>query len=83
MMLTLSVFYNIPKCDLKIFFLLRPDGCFGRSNGLTDPERMRLQPANSSGGAGGGGPKYTQHLEDPENEHRRVVRARSRPDEDD
>lgn len=90
MMVTLSVFYNIPRCDFKLFFLLRPDQCMnggatisgsansvavGRSSNA-DPERIRLQTAGTRSG-----PKYTQHLDDPEDENRRrvVLRARSRP----
>ena len=77
MMVTLSVFYNIPRCDFKLFFLLRPDQCMnggatisgsansvavGRSSNA-DPERIRLQTAGTRSG-----PKYTQHLDDPEDE---------------
>ena len=76
-MVTLSVFYNIPRCDFKLFFLLRPDQCMnggatisgsansvavGRSSNA-DPERIRLQTAGTRSG-----PKYTQHLDDPEDE---------------
>ena len=81
MMVTLSVFYNIPRCDFKLFFLLRPDQCCGGMNGgaaipaasmnsvamgrasNADPERIRLQTAGARSG-----PKYTQHLDDPEDE---------------
>lgn len=66
-MTILTVFYNIPRCDFKLFFLLRPVDCLGRLNGggggsgnnpaNGDPERIRLQSA-------GAGPKYTQHLDD-------------------
>lgn len=79
MMVTLSVFYNIPRCDFKLFFLLRSDQCCGGMNGgaaiagsmnsvagmgrasNADPERIRLQTAGARSG-----PKYTQHLDDPE-----------------
>lgn len=97
MMVTLSVFYNIPRCDFKLFFLLRPDQCCGGMNGgaaipgstisysasaatgnasNANPERIRLHTAGARSG-----PKYTQHLDDPEDENRRrvVLRARSRP----
>ena len=82
MMVTLSVFYNIPRCDFKLFFLLRSDQCCGGMNGgaaisgsmnsvamgrasssNADPERIRLQTAGARSG-----PKYTQHLDDPEDE---------------
>ena len=77
MMVTLSVFYNIPRCDFKLFFLLRPDQCMnggaaiaGSMNSVAmgrasnaDPERIRLQTAGANSG-----PKYTQHLDDPEDE---------------
>ena len=88
MMVTLSVFYNIPSCDFKLFFLLRSSplgGCLsppgvgnqgslhsargnsssaaaGSTSGqYQDPEKIRLQ---SKGGSKG--PKYTQHLDEPE-----------------
>ncbi len=71
MMLLLSVFYNIPRCDFNIFFRLRPNGgCCGLNGsgdggGTTtgaggDPERIRLQPSTSRAGEG---PKYTQQLD--------------------
>ncbi|TRY78120.1 hypothetical protein TCAL_09780 [Tigriopus californicus] len=86
MMLLLTIFYNIPQCNFKLFFLLRPGGCCSSNNGRgpgqnggerVDPERIRLQSSSS-------GPKYTQHLEDPEGNSRRtrVIRAKSRPCED-
>eukprot|EP00095_Tigriopus_kingsejongensis_P009022 maker-scaffold674_size113878-snap-gene-0.21 protein:Tk09022 transcript:maker-scaffold674_size113878-snap-gene-0.21-mRNA-1 annotation:"hypothetical protein DAPPUDRAFT_218276" len=85
MMLLLTVFYNIPQCNFKLFFLLRPNGCSGGGTNGTgqnggervDPERIRLHSAKS-------GPKYTQHLEEPEGNSRRtrVIRAKSRPCED-
>ncbi len=91
MMLTLTVFYNIPRCDLQMLFLLRPalgaaTNCFrsgddggggsgetghigtgnGRGNAnATDPERIRLQSA-----AGAGGPKYTQQIDETDEEVR-------------
>lgn len=83
MMVTLSVFYNIPSCDFKLFFLLRSSplgGCLSPP-GVENQGSLRSGAVQSSAGGqyqdperillqskgGQKGPKYTQHL-DPEPE---------------
>nr|CAD7427375.1 unnamed protein product [Timema monikensis] len=66
MMLTLTVFYDIPQLNFGIFFLMRSDETTG------DPEKARLQTP------GAVGPKYTQQLDDG---RRAVVRVKSRRDD--
>ena len=48
MMLSLSVFYNIPQCNFKLFFLLRPDQCLG---GLCGSSAASTS-ATAAGGSG-------------------------------
>nr|CAD7200814.1 unnamed protein product [Timema douglasi] len=66
MMLTLTVFYDIPQLNFGLFFLMRSDETTG------DPEKARLQTP------GAVGPKYTQQLDDG---RRAVVRVKSRRDD--
>ncbi|GLH12847.1 Potassium channel subfamily K member 1-like protein, partial [Gryllus bimaculatus] len=53
MMLTLTVFYDIPQLNLGLLFVLRADETTG------DPEKARLQTPGAMG------PKYTQQLDAP------------------
>ncbi|KAK7873201.1 hypothetical protein R5R35_006411 [Gryllus longicercus] len=92
MMLTLTVFYDIPQLNLGLLFVLRADETTG------DPEKARLQTPGTMG------PKYTQQLDAPTHApplhalgagagagaaagagggaRRAVVRVKSRRDED-
>ncbi|XP_023727351.1 potassium channel subfamily K member 1 isoform X3 [Cryptotermes secundus] len=69
MMLTLTVFYDIPQLNFGLFFLMRSDETTG------DPEKVRLQTP------GAVGPKYTQQLDDGGIGRRAVVRVKSRRDD--
>ncbi|XP_066995820.2 potassium channel subfamily K member 1 isoform X2 [Anabrus simplex] len=69
MMLTLTVFYDIPQLNFGLFFLMRSDEMTG------DPEKVRLQTP------GAVGPKYTQQLDDGGTGRRAVVRVKSRRDD--
>ena len=76
MMLTLSVFYTIPRCDLKLFFLL-PSSVRGCFNNDGNPHRVISDGDSASLASGDGtnnermrlqpaasGPKYTQQVDD-------------------
>ncbi|XP_049846078.1 potassium channel subfamily K member 1-like isoform X2 [Schistocerca gregaria] len=69
MMLTLTVFYDIPQLNFGLFFLMRSDETTG------DPEKVRLQTPGTIG------PKYTQQLDDGGSGRHAVVRVKSRHDD--
>lgn len=60
MMLTLTIFYDIPQLNFGLFFLLKSD------EQLVDPEKLRLH----SGGLSG--PKYTPQIDENIRENIRV-----------
>lgn len=61
MMLFLAVLYDIPQLNFGMFFLMKSDG-------TSDPEKMRLHPST-----GLYGPKYTQHIDEPTIRHVKAV----------
>ncbi|GIY46112.1 potassium channel subfamily K member 1 [Caerostris darwini] len=61
MMLFLAVLYDIPQLNFGMFFLLKSDG-------TSDPEKMRLHPST-----GLYGPKYSQHIDEPTIRHVKAV----------
>lgn len=61
MMLFLGVLYDIPQLNFGMFFLMKSDG-------TSDPEKMRLHPST-----GLYGPKYTQHIDEPTIRHVKAV----------
>ncbi|XP_071043899.1 potassium channel subfamily K member 1 [Parasteatoda tepidariorum] len=61
MMLFLAVLYDIPQLNFGMFFLMK-------SEGTSDPEKMRLHPST-----GLYGPKYTQHIDEPTIRHVKAV----------
>lgn len=71
MMLSLSVFYNIPQCNFKLFFMLRPDQCLGGLCGSSS--------ATASSTAGGSGSHQRFRNEEDEDSERIRLQAAGAP----
>jgi len=98
MMLLLTVFYSIPEFDVSNFFLMNcssdklngignvsslneggASGVLAGASAPQDSERIRLKAPGTSG------PRYTQQINETNElgHSRTIVRARSRPGDDD